>query len=393
MDVTDKEQQTGSSVRQSRRLSAKRAPLTSTNLRQLTREMAPKRKQSTEASPETTLSNTNSETTTTKGFGRQLDKNGVSDSDFVVPSDLAAITESLKKELTLDSPTPDLKKFLYYKQTLRFAHTEMKTQCRIWTNLANDCYHEGEDYTDYHNHSWTLLDNLTTNGISSAKPDIVEAFRAKSYPPDLGDVLPGMFPASPEWAMPSLAVEFKEAKIGLPRADLQCAYDGALMVRGAMEAYIYMYGEDTLDQFWDKTKAITIAFNGDHLKISAHFAKPNPARQYRGDHKILFYQYAIVDRIIASDYDVFLDGLKFIRNAQEKGYELACDLRRQLWEHYTEEEAARATTPETPLTEDNVAMNVPPSPASEGSTPPPKAPENASRKTRGPTRKKARVDK
>ncbi|GAB7343432.1 hypothetical protein MBLNU457_1459t2 [Dothideomycetes sp. NU457] len=352
-----------------------RASLTRTNLKRF-EKMKAGRKTATATATETVSSSTKStNTTTSKGFGPQLSENGVIIYRKYMskgPVDLSRICDTL--EGTRESPCSSTE-FEYYRRQVNIGHTENKTQSRLWTTLTNICDRgdggatQGSgNYTDYFNHAWSQLDNQITAGISPAKPDIAEAFRASSFPRHLDDVLPELFPAGPsDFAMPSFAVELKNAEVGLFVADFQCAYDGALMVHAAMKAHEYMYGSSAsaMDSFWNTTKAITIAFDGRNLNIFAHYAalNPDPNPEWEDDegHRVLFHQYALKQMIITSDFEAYKKGKQLIRNAQDLGYELNSDLRRQLYEHRRRTKLkARAPA--------NAQSNAPPSPASDKSS-------------------------
>jgi len=305
---------------------------------------------------------------------------------------------------------------------MHVGHTENKTQSRFWTKLAKDCYreegqdhiltakgdgcvteraHNALDYTDYFNHAWSQLDNQITAGISAAKPDIIEAFRAKSFPKNLDDLLPELFPAgSPDFVMPSFAVELKNDQVGLLVADLQCAYDGALMVHAAMKAHEYMYGSSAsaLDSFWNKTKAITIAFDGRDLHIFAHFAALNPDWEGEDDedHRVLFHQYVLKQIMIISDFEAFRKGQQLIQNAQDLGYELNADLRRQLQEHRrrtkVKAQADTYATLEAAESAESAARQAPLSPLSNGPGTTLKTRTEESSEVGEPATKKAKIN-
>jgi len=198
---------------------------------------------------------------------------------------------------------------------------------------------------------WSKLKNGITTGLSSAKPDLIEAFPQEAYPRKAEDTLTELNPGHYGFVMPSLAVEFKSLATGMVGANLQCAYNGALMVHSALQAHLYMYGN--LDEFYGKTKAITIAFNGDDVEYYLHHATQNPEwhAEWRDetDCEHVFHQSTLGRDKILGDEDAFKQGWKHIRNAQDMGYALAKDLQGQLRAHYAGLKAAtRAAAPPSP---------------------------------------------
>jgi len=320
------------------------APLTKTNLKQLLRET-----DETIAS-RSSISTMNSEdskdsvtTTTGEKLQSQLIRNGcihVND-DPMEPVDSASLFERLDKDRA--SPPPSPSAFKTYKKQSQYRHLEAKTQARLWTDLAQKSSRPdvGADiYTDYFNTPMCHLDNQVTNNITVAKPDVVEALRITTYPTAIVDAIPELSPGQYDFAMPSFAAEFKRRSVALTGAQLQCAYDGSLMVHAAMQAHKHMYG--SLDDFYGKTAALTLAFSGEHLEFYLHHATLNEDQDDTSPDRppVLFHQHRVHVENVIVNYPSFKSAWTHIRNAQDIGHEMATDLRQQLKVHYTKVNAA-----------------------------------------------------
>ena len=80
------------------------------------------------------------------------------------------------------------------------------------------------------------------------------------------DLVPSLY----NEVMLAYAVEFKSSNSDMKEAKLQCAYDRALMMEGvrAINKYLKKSNKD----FYSKTQAITVAFNGQLLSFYGHYA-------------------------------------------------------------------------------------------------------------------------
>jgi len=342
------------------------APLTRQNLTEFTRTMAgsdPIASTVKDTSEGKTVKTKDSNITTTDPeFGPQLTRNNVRHVNArpAKPIDFEEQREAWKR--TRDSPEPDIATHEIFEIEVATKHTE-NTTLKLWCELRQKPLKRDTDYREYLNVQWSSLKNDVTNRISNAKPDVVEAFTKEAYPRETEDYLRELSPGQYSHVMPSFAVEVKQAMVGLPGADLQCAYDGALMVHSALLAHLQMYGN--LDEFYGKTKAITIAFNGDVIEYFLHHATPNLEYRDATDPQFTFHQFRLGKEFVTGDYDDFKKGWRHIRNSQDIGYKLAKDLQSQLQAHCNRLRAApRAVRPRTA----SVPSNAPPSPPSEASS-------------------------
>jgi hypothetical protein len=70
--------------------------------------------------------------------------------------------------------------------------------------------------------------------------------------------------------MPAYAIEFKSFNGDMKEAKLQCAFNGSIMIEGARGAHTYM--DKFNDDFYGKTQAFTVAFNGGLIEYYGHHA-------------------------------------------------------------------------------------------------------------------------
>ncbi|KUJ13927.1 uncharacterized protein LY89DRAFT_736926 [Mollisia scopiformis] len=124
------------------------------------------------------------------------------------------------------------------------------------------------------NYAWSEVDNDISTGLSDAKPDIIESYRKTDYPWAAIDALSeALAPTSYNIGMPAFAVEAKGSDGSIEVAQVQCAYDGALMANAAMASHLYMGKYDK--EFYGQTKAVTVAFSAQNLKIYGHHVLHN----------------------------------------------------------------------------------------------------------------------
>ena len=109
-------------------------------------------------------------------------------------------------------------------------------------------------------------------------------------------------------AMPTFAVEIKSGDRGTKSAELQCAYDSAIMVDAARTKYESLGKE--LEAFWKTTQALTLAYNGSNLEIKAdHAVNLSGVTKY--------HNYSLYTDNPLSSYQNFKVARKHIRNAQD----------------------------------------------------------------------------
>jgi len=305
---------------------------------------------------------TKNTTTTDPEFGPKLMENEIRICRYAPedPTDFQEQKDAWQR--ARDSPEPNERQHKLFDLELSKRHTE-ETTLKLWCRLRQDPLERDETYGEYMNIQWTEIKNELTRGISNAKPDAVEAFARTSYPREAYEYFRELNPGQYGHVMPSFAVEYKQAMVGLPGAELQCAYDGALMVHSALLAHLRVHGN--LDDFYWKTKAITIAFNGDFIEYFLHHATPNPEYRDATDYEFVFHQSLLGRHAVSGDYNDFKKAWKRVRNSQDIGYKLAKDLQTQIKAHC---DALRgAPPPAVGAKTTSVPSNAPPSPVTDPS--------------------------
>jgi hypothetical protein len=74
--------------------------------------------------------------------------------------------------------------------------------------------------------------------------------------------------------MLAYAVEFKSSNSNIKKAKLQYAFDRSIITEGARDTYIYINKSD--NDFYSKTQALTVAFNGGLIEYYGHYALQTP---------------------------------------------------------------------------------------------------------------------
>ncbi|KAH8598462.1 hypothetical protein B0O99DRAFT_591745 [Bisporella sp. PMI_857] len=148
-------------------------------------------------------------------------------------------------------------------------------------------------------------------------------------------------PTSYDIAMPAFAAEYKGYDSSMVEAQLQCAYDGALMTEGARAVHTYMDNSD--DDFYGKTQAVTIAYNDDTVKFYGHHAVRIPASSQPAvvatvdssvdatSDPLEYHQYVLTSDASRNSFENFQSAYKHIRNAQDIGYKWATERKDALW--------------------------------------------------------------
>jgi hypothetical protein len=127
--------------------------------------------------------------------------------------------------------------------------------------------------------------------------------------------------------MLAYAVEFKSSNNDIKEAKLQCAFDGSIMTEGACGAHTYMDKSD--DDFYGKTQALTVVFNGGLIKYYGHHAlqtpgpsqlaageaAPNKAAAGRAGDTVKYYPYLLDCNTSCASLQNFQSVYKHMRNA------------------------------------------------------------------------------
>ncbi|KAK0110276.1 hypothetical protein ONS96_001896 [Cadophora gregata f. sp. sojae] len=297
-------------------------------------------------------------TTTDKDFGPQLQRNNViyTALDARAPDDIADVRESLDR--TRESEPPDHLAYKQYLVNTEGLNNELTLQISAYPLIAKRTSAEQEisGYMQSVNYAWSEVDNHLTTGLSDAKPDIFESYRKTDYPPEAVDALSSAIaPTVYNIAMPAYAVEFKGCDGSMAEAQLQCAYDGALMTEGARAVHTHMDKSEA--GFYSKTQALTVAYNGDTVKFYGHHAIQIPPSSQppsggvdnsadTNSNALAYHQYVLSSDNPRDSFENFQKAYKHTRNAQDIGYKWATERKDALWA-YTNRDKTQ-TSPDVP---------------------------------------------
>lgn len=285
-------------------------------------------------------------TTTDKDFGTKLQQNNIVYTTF----DARAADDAAEIRELLDQPRasepPDQLAYNRYLVLTEDYENELSVEISAYPLLSKRmAEREVSGYFQRPNHPWSAVDNHLTTGLSDAQPDIVESYRKTDYPPIVVEALSGdLAPSSYNEAGPAYAVEFKSSNGDMKEAKLQCAYDGALMTEGARAVHKYLDKSD--DDFYGKTQALTVAFNGETLKFYGHHAlqipsSSQPAGGVDSGAEITigavdtaqYPQYLLAGDNPRDSFEDFQSAYKHTRNAEDIGYKWATERKDALWAH------------------------------------------------------------
>lgn len=262
-------------------------------------------------------------TTTGNRFGQQLSANGVVHArwEAKLPQDFDEVKVYLDRDRASASPEPE--DWQDYLEAVGESRNEATLQLTTWYKVAKPP--PGKGYLCDANLEWTEVDALVTNRIGNAKPDITESYRLRKYPQQsIDDLGAALAPTSHTMAMPTFAVEAKSIEKGIMEAELQCAYDGAIMVDAARRAHESLGNE--LGPFWKTTQALTLAYNGNDMTILAnHAVKITSAIQH--------HSYPLYSDTPRHSFEHFKSARKHVRNAQDWSRERSTRMLEELRNH------------------------------------------------------------
>jgi hypothetical protein len=186
-------------------------------------------------------------------------------------------------------------------------------QLATWHKVAKPP--PGKGYLRDASFEWTEVEGPITARIGNAKPDITESYRLRKYPQQAIDNLgAALAPTSHAMGMPTFAVEAKSIEKGIMNAELQCAYDGAIMVDAARN--IHKSLGKGFNSFWTTTQALTLAYNGNEMTILANHAVESTSGVQR-------HSYPLFSDTPRHSFEHFKLTQKHTRNAQDWSRERA----------------------------------------------------------------------
>ena len=262
-------------------------------------------------------------TTTGNRFGQQLSANGVIHARWEAkpPEDFDEVKEYLDRDRASTSPEPE--DWQDYLEAVGESRNEATLQLTTWYKVAKPP--PGKGYLCDANFEWTEVDAPVTDRIGNAKPDITESYRLRKYPQQsIDDLGAALAPTSHTMAMPTFAVEAKSIEKGIMNAELQCAYDGAIMVDAARRTHESLGNE--LDSFWETTQALTVAYNGNDMTILANHSVETTGT-------IQHHSYPLYSETPRHSFEHFKTARKHIRNAQDWSRERSTKMLEELCNH------------------------------------------------------------
>ncbi|KAK3044137.1 hypothetical protein LTS18_002080, partial [Coniosporium uncinatum] len=215
-------------------------------------------------------------------------------------------------ERSRESLSPDEKAWKRYVRVVENNSNEIGVQSDAWHRLAKNAVDQDIDgYQMAQNVSWSEVTSHVTEGLSDAKPDIWEGYRASQYPRQAVDDLEwAIKPTSYDEAMPALCVEWKGPGGEMQVAERQCAYDGALMADAAREVHEYL-GKSP-EVFYRHTQALTVALDGKYVLVHGHHIMPGEASGSLEYHQFSLNEFT--PRRSLAEYRALY---KYIRNSQD----------------------------------------------------------------------------
>jgi hypothetical protein len=246
-------------------------------------------------------------TTTGNRFGQQLSANGVVHARWEAkpPKDFDQIKAYLDTDRASASPEPE--DWQDYLEAVGESRNEATLQLTTWYKVAKPP--PGKGYLCDANFEWTEVEGPVTARVGNAKPDITESYRLRKYPQQAIDNLgAALAPTSHAMAMPTFAVEAKSIEKGIMNAELQCAYDGAIMVDAARNVHESL--GKRFDSFWMATQALTLAYNGNDMTILANHAVESTSGVQR-------HSYPLFSDTPRHSFEHFKLTRKHTRNAQD----------------------------------------------------------------------------
>jgi hypothetical protein len=267
-----------------------------------------------------------------RDFGTPLEDNNiiVNDIEELPPTDINEIRELLQRPPK--SELPNARTFQRYKAKTLGIRNEMTMQ-RAYSMLTEEvAERQILGYTEGLNYIWSNVESPLSEGFSYTTPDVIESYLKSQYPKEARTALAGFLsPTTHDIAMPAYAVEFNGSDGSQVFAQLQCAYDGALMTEAAYAVHRHVGQPD--QSFFGKTQALTVAFTGLTIDMYAHYAIQLPTPQ--GGLMIQYRRFCLYSGIPRTSLQCLQDACHYVRNAQAIAFDWAMDRRHALWVFYS----------------------------------------------------------
>jgi hypothetical protein len=288
--------------------------------------------------------------TTKSGFKDAAFKNGVLD---VFNSRPPANLDSLQNrpDRTRDSASPTELQSTRYKRKMLITSSESSVLMQSSKLLKEyDCI----EYNTAHNQAFTAFPKNVgfNNGLSPAKPDLIEGFIMSEYEPfPIRDELGGaavITPGPNAITLPHLAGEWKSQGKDMTQAETQAAFDGACMVYGRNEALSYLGKSDPPGHAY----VFTFTIDGTTLNTFAHYSS-------RSEGQVKYHIYPINSTFLSTSHKDFKTAQRRLRNLQDYAKELSEALRDELKEVWLKDKSNKRGYDNREDSVDDVLVNIP----------------------------------
>jgi hypothetical protein len=183
-------------------------------------------------------------------------------------------------------------------------------------------YNDDEAYNSVYDQAFNSFPAAVgfNNGLSPAKPDLVEGILSDEYEPyAIREELGGAAVPTTDLALPQMAAEWKAAGKDMEEARLQAAYDGACLVYARNKALESIGKPDPAMHAY----VCTFITDGTTVHTFAHYA------EQKGD-KTVYHQYEMASSLLRSDLNDHRKGRKLIRNLQDAAKQHSYALRTEI---------------------------------------------------------------
>ncbi|KAJ4314685.1 hypothetical protein N0V84_008760 [Fusarium piperis] len=265
--------------------------------------------------------------TTASGFAVQARENGILDPfSSKPPMNLEEIHRRLARTRATASPPESV--YEDYAHVVGTAPNEATIVVEASGKLLKE--YPGKGYKKAFNQAFTGYpkDVGFNNGLSAPQPDFVEGVEAEEYRPFpidrhvRGAVLYKDNPRSV--TLPHIAGEWKGPDGSMAEARMQAAYDGAALVYARNQA-LDAAKEPHLA---GHAKVTTFTTDGTNLNLFAHYAAETE------DGTLEYHQYPIKSLNLVDSHEVYKEGRKHLRNAQDLAREESYALRDELKDYW-----------------------------------------------------------
>jgi hypothetical protein len=264
--------------------------------------------------------------TTTSGFALKAQKNGILDlSRSKAPKNIQDIRKRIEEPR--ESPSPTKSEYDDYVDKVGAASNEATMVYTVGTHVIKEYREKG--YKKVFDQQLTAFPKNAgfNDGLSAPKPDFLEGPETQDYGKFPADKVKGLILVKDDIHFPTLphiAGEWKGYGKDKKRAELQSAYDGAVLVYARNEALSYVQNPDPKDH----AEVITFTIDGINSDFYAHFASQSE------DGTTEYHQYPVKSFALMDSQQGFQNGRRAFRNQQDEAKRKSYHLRDELIEHW-----------------------------------------------------------